>query len=87
MTTDWERRKQEREEELNALLDAEVAREKKLKGYTLTKEELRSLELTLKRALRKCKRELKTATPDHDQCCPVLEDISQAARREAKHDN
>jgi DNA-binding transcriptional MerR regulator len=49
--------------------------------------ELRSLELSLKRALRKCKRELKTATRGHDQCCPVLEEISQAARREAKHEN
>jgi DNA-binding transcriptional MerR regulator len=49
--------------------------------------ELRSLELSLKRALRKCKRELKTATPGHDNCCPVLEEITRAARREAKHEN
>jgi hypothetical protein len=42
---DWERREQGREEELNALLDAEVARKNKLNGYALTKEELRSLEL------------------------------------------
>jgi DNA-binding transcriptional MerR regulator len=49
--------------------------------------ELRSLELSLKRALRKCKRELKTATPGHDSCCPVLEEITRAARLEAQHEN
>jgi DNA-binding transcriptional MerR regulator len=49
--------------------------------------ELRSLELSLKRALRKCKRESKTAAPGHENCCPVLEDITRAARREAKHEN
>ena len=49
--------------------------------------ELRSLELSLKRALRKCKRELKTTAPGHENCCPVLEEITRAARREAKHEN
>jgi DNA-binding transcriptional MerR regulator len=49
--------------------------------------ELRSLEMSLKRALRKCKRELKTATPGHENCCPVLEEITRAARRESKHEN
>ena len=32
--------------------------------------ELRSLELSLKRALQKCKRELRTATLGHENCCP-----------------
>src|SRR5215469_16923761 len=41
--------------------------------------ELRSLELGLKRALRKCKRELKAATSRHENCCPVLEEITRAA--------
>ena len=49
--------------------------------------ELRSLELSLKRALRKCKRELKTTAPGHANCCPVLEEITRAARRETKHEN
>ena len=49
--------------------------------------ELRGLEMGLKLALRRCKRELKTAAPGHENCCPVLEEITQAAQREAKHDN
>ena len=49
--------------------------------------ELQNLELSLKRALRKCKRELKTETPGHEQCCPVLEEISRAARRDVRHGN
>ena len=42
-------------------------------------EELRNLERTLQLALRKCKRGLKTTAPGHAECCPVLEEISQAA--------
>ena len=49
--------------------------------------ELHSMELSLKRALRKCKRELKTAASGHENGCPVLEEITRAARREAKHEN
>jgi len=49
--------------------------------------ELRSLEMSLKRALRKCKLELKTTASGHENCCPVLGEITQAARREAKHEN
>jgi DNA-binding transcriptional MerR regulator len=49
--------------------------------------ELRNLELILKRALRKCKRELRTAASGHENCCPVLEEITRAAQREAKHEN
>lgn len=49
--------------------------------------ELRSLGLSLKRALRKCKRELKTTAPGDENCCPVLEEITRAARREVKHEN
>lgn len=49
--------------------------------------ELRSLEVSLKRALLKCKRELKTAARGHERCCPVLDEITRAARREAKHEN
>ena len=49
--------------------------------------ELQSLERSLKYALRKCKRELKTATDGHTDCCPVLDEINQAARRESQHAN
>ena len=49
--------------------------------------ELRGLELSLKRALRKCKRELKATALGHENCCPVLEEITRAAQREAKHEN
>ena len=49
--------------------------------------ELQNLERSLKRALQKCKQELKTAAPGHEECCPVLEEINQAARKEARHEN
>jgi MerR family mercuric resistance operon transcriptional regulator len=42
-------------------------------------EELQNLEHSLKLALRKCKRGLKTA-PGHGESCPALEEISQAVR-------
>jgi hypothetical protein len=41
---------------------------------------LRKLEYSLKAALRKCKRGLKTTEQGHEDCCPVLEEISRAAR-------
>src|SRR6266851_2047594 len=43
-------------------------------------EELQKLEHSLKLALRKCKRGLTTTVPGHEECCPVLEEISRAAR-------
>jgi DNA-binding transcriptional MerR regulator len=49
--------------------------------------ELQSLERSLKAALRKCKRELKTATAGPEECCPVLDDINQAARRRSQNAN
>ncbi len=49
--------------------------------------ELQGLERGLKRALRKCKHELKTAAPGHEECCPVLEEINQAARKESQREN
>src|SRR5262249_7008070 len=42
--------------------------------------ELQNLERSLKLALRKCNRGLKTGTPGHGESCPVLEEISQAVR-------
>ena len=62
-------------------------RDQKLTAVRQRITELRGLELSLERALRKCKRELKTATPGHENCCPVLEEFARAARREAKHEN
>lgn len=61
---------------------------KELLGQKLTAveqkiSELQSLERSLKRALQKCRRELKTATPGHGECCPVLEEINQTARKGA----
>src|ERR1700736_3734125 len=49
--------------------------------------ELQSLERSLKRALQKCKRELKTTASGHEECCPVLEEISQATRKDARNEN
>jgi DNA-binding transcriptional MerR regulator len=43
-------------------------------------QELQNLERILKLALRKCKRGLKTTSPGHEECCPVLNEINQAAR-------
>jgi DNA-binding transcriptional MerR regulator len=52
-------------------------------------QELQNLERSLKLALRKCKRGLKATAPVHEGCCPVLEEISQAARRvgDSTHEN
>jgi DNA-binding transcriptional MerR regulator len=63
--------------------------EHKLAGVEQKIEELRKLEHSLRAALRKCKRSLKTTAPGHEDCCPVLEEISRAARREgvSKHEN
>jgi DNA-binding transcriptional MerR regulator len=49
--------------------------------------ELQSLEHSLKRALRKCNRELRSAAPGHEECCPVLEEIQEAARKGARDEN
>jgi DNA-binding transcriptional MerR regulator len=51
----------------------------KLAGVEQKIEELRKLEQSLKAALRKCKRALRTAALGHEDCCPVLEEISREA--------
>ena len=61
--------------------------EQKLTAVGQKISELQNLESSLKRALRKCKQELRTAAPEHEECCPVLDDISQAARKEPQHEN
>jgi DNA-binding transcriptional MerR regulator len=54
--------------------------EQKLAGAEQKIEELQNLEHSLKAALRKCKRGLKAAASGHEDCCPVLEEISRASR-------
>jgi DNA-binding transcriptional MerR regulator len=49
--------------------------------------ELQNMERSLQHALQKCKRELKTAAPGHEERCPVLEEINQAARKDGRHEN
>jgi len=49
--------------------------------------ELQVLERSLMGALQKCRRELKTASPGHGECCPVIEEMKQAARRDSRHEN
>ncbi len=49
--------------------------------------ELQSLERSLKRALQKCKRELKTAAAGHEECCPLIDEINRAARSNSQHEN
>lgn len=49
--------------------------------------ELQRLEQSLKRALQKCKRELKTAVAGHEECCPVIDEINRAARSNSQHEN
>jgi DNA-binding transcriptional MerR regulator len=49
--------------------------------------ELQSLERILKGALQKCKRELKTATDGHEECCPVIDEINRAARSNSQNEN
>jgi DNA-binding transcriptional MerR regulator len=61
--------------------------EQKLTAVVRKITELQSLERSLKRALQKCKRELKTAAPGHDECCPVIEEINRAARSNSQHEN
>jgi len=61
--------------------------EQKLTAVEQKITELQGLERSLKHALRKCKQELKTATPGHDGCCPVLEEINRAVRKDSQHEN
>ncbi|HEY3454695.1 MAG TPA: heavy metal-responsive transcriptional regulator [Bryobacteraceae bacterium] len=53
--------------------------DQKLTGVKQKIAELQRMEHTLKAALRKCKRGLKTTAPGHEDHCPVLEEISRAA--------
>jgi DNA-binding transcriptional MerR regulator len=62
--------------------------EQKLAGVEQKIEQLQKLGQSLQAALRKCKRGLNTAAPGHEECCPVLEEISRAARTgDPKHEN
>ena len=61
--------------------------DQKLTGVGQKITEVRSLELSLKRALRECKHELKMTALAHENCCPVLEEITRGRATEAKHEN
>ena len=52
----------------------------KLAGVQQKIQELRTLEHSLKLALRKCERDLRGMEPRQEKRCPVLEEISRAAR-------
>jgi DNA-binding transcriptional MerR regulator len=60
--------------------------ERKLSAVEQKIAELQDLESGLKRALQKCKRELKT-TAGHEGCCPVIDEINRAARSNSRHEN
>lgn len=49
--------------------------------------ELQSLERSLKRALQKCKRELKTAAAGDEGCCPIIDEINRTARSNSQNEN
>lgn len=59
----------------------------KLKAVEQKIAELQSLERSLKRALQKCKRELRTPAAGHEEYCPVIDEISRAARRDSQHED
>ena len=61
--------------------------EQKLGGVEQKIGELQNLERSLRRALQKCKRELKTAAGGHEECCPVIDEINRAVRSKSQHEN
>ena len=61
--------------------------EQKLAAVEQRINELQDLERSLKRALQKCKQELKTAGAEHEECCPVIDEINRAARSNSQHEN
>jgi DNA-binding transcriptional MerR regulator len=76
-----------RADHLQACSPVKELLEQKLTAVGQKITELQSLERNLKRALRKCKRELKTATAGNAECCPVLDEINRAARRRSQYAN
>jgi DNA-binding transcriptional MerR regulator len=69
-----------RAEKLPACSHVKELLDRKLTAVKQKIMELQKLEHSLKLALRKCKRGLKTTSPEHEECCPVLDEISQAVR-------
>jgi len=62
--------------------------EQKLVSVRGKVEELRKLERSLQRALRKCNRRLRQASATHERNCPVLEELSRTNRhRRIKHED
>lgn len=66
---------------VNELLDQKIAMVRQKIA------ELQSLERGLNSALRKCKREQRSAVPGHGKCCPVIEEFNRAARNGSNHEN
>jgi len=70
-----------RAEQVPACSHVKELLEQKLDSVGQKMEELRTLERSLRGALRKCNRELKESGVPHEGCCPVLEEISRAAEK------
>ena len=66
-----------RSENLPACSHVRDLLERKLATVGQKIEELQTLERTLTVALRKCVREAKAVGPSHENCCPVLEELSR----------
>ena len=60
--------------------------EQKLSDVEQKIEELQTLRRSLTRALRKCRQGIKTTAHGHEERCPVLEQISRAARTQGTKD-
>jgi DNA-binding transcriptional MerR regulator len=76
-----------RSDDLSACSHVKELLDQKLTAVVQKIAELKSMERSLKRALQKCNRELKTAGAGHDQCCPVIDEIKRAARSNSKNEN
>jgi hypothetical protein len=60
--------------------------EQKVSAVEQKIEELQNLRRSLTRALRKCRKGMKTTAPGHEERCPVLDEISRAARKKDTRD-
>lgn len=69
-----------RAEHLPACSHVKELLDQKLRAVEIKIKELQNLRSNLKLALHKCERGLELAAPAHERRCPVLEEISQAAR-------
>ncbi len=61
--------------------------QKKLETVEKKIEALRTLEHSLKVALRRCNRSLQTSSASHEECCPVLEEINGSTGEKSEKSN